>query len=1213
MAQDFADLERILTVVSEALATHALDPDPARGDWSEHRATLNRLKDEVERVLSVLVESAAGDEGANVRAHAVVVASELAGVLAAAGRDGEAQSLLRAAEGFAGNDERDICRAGRADLRGFALLCRATWLLRHKRNPEAQRVLAEIARSATDPVLRDQARAILDVPQPIKSAPSLFTLNGVGFRMWGDRDRAPDGSYIATWGLVLLFIPLLPLRAYRVIRQGNRYLFLGRVPLGAQARLARSVVGLAVLVAVAGGIGYAWWDGADHRASQALAVAAKLEQPATRDQAIAAYERVASDFDDKVDAAKLARAGAGVVRNGLLALPSPFGEQHVDAAARLVRRYQALPPAARPRETTLALADGLTQKAQALGDGTPARAAAALRLFDLAYDLGPDAAQQVAGPRSALRQHRIQALAADWPLDALALAADALDDAAAQKLAQSVLAGLGSSPSLLLDAQPDVEALLHVAEIHGQLPPDLLPVQAALKTGLAWRDDAARTHALQEGDQAALRRRAAAHPDDQEVALALAAGDFGHGDVEGARRRLATLGAPGHTIAEAQRFAASLAMSRDNLAEAEAILSAHVAARLPRFVKASQAYEAASSARSKDLIEQLQRGPLPDEIKAAGEDETRQRNAVRAWIAARLEMDAGLTRVKESYLRHAAVVPAVLTLGRLELQRARTAPEAARGPLLAEAERLFLSIRAEAEGQPGFHLGLGQVYHRLGRPDEGDAELAKLLDGPPEQRLAVAGVYRDLGLERKAIELVEKVYADGDEKSRQHAAIMRALMSAGLDEREQWLKKSDARVEEVALGLEEIRAERALAAGHDQDAARSFADVAAKREREAAHNPVAANNAAVAHESRYRATGDIKDLEHGLRLLENAYRAQSDSALVALNLSRVLTYTGLVRVLARFTPVAQLRPSDDQADHLASALLSGPQRDAVLAAVRSEPLLLRAAQIDRQAEVLAPQRIDAYDHELDLTYLTDDDQAVLDLEARLKAQPTLDVEEEKRRFARYMAGEFEPQTRQFLSGELAREAKALEDAHKRHDTRAEGFLLFLRGASLERRGYETGELADLVESARVLEEARRRVPELGQSGRLWSLAVLAVARAAESDAGVAKLWKERRGYNIELLLLALRDGAGGTQRLAALRKQPELGEAAALARADVSQPPAMSLLVLARVAGDEALAAREAPVLMRPSALATKRIRARLRGFQPGSQIEVQFAQNGGK
>jgi hypothetical protein len=819
----------------------------------------------------------------------------------------------------------------------------------------------------------------------------------------------------------------------------------------------------------------------------------------------------------------------------------------------------------------------------------------------------------VAGPRSALRQHRIQALGADWPLDALALAADALDDAAAQKLAQPVLAGLVSSPSLLLDAQPDVESLLHEAEVQGQLPPDLVPVQAALKTALVWRDDAARTHALQEGDQAALRRRAAAHPDDQEVALALAAGDFGHGDVEGARRRLAALGAPGHTIAEAQRFAASLAMNRGNLAEAEAILSAHVAARLPRFLKASHAYEEASSAHSKDLIEQLQRGPLPDEIKAAGEDETRQRDAVRAWIAARLEMDSGLARFKEAYVRHAAVVPAVLALGRLELQRARTAPEAARGPLLAEAERLFLSIRAEAEGQPGFHLSLGQVYHRLGRPDEGDAELAKLLNGTPEQRLEVAEVYRDLGLERKAIEVVEKVYADGDQQSRQHAASMRALMSAGLDEREQWLKKSDVRSEGVALELEEIEAERALAAGHDQEAARSFADVAAKREREAAHNPVAANNAALAHESRYRATGDVKDLEHALKLLENAYRAQAGSALVALNLSRVLTYSGLVRVLARFAPVAQLRPSDEQADDIASALLSGPQRDAVLAAVRTEPLLQRAAEIDRQAEVLAPQRIDVYEHELNLIYLTDDDQATLDLEARLKAQPTLDVEEDKRRFARYMAGEFETQARQSLWGELARAAKALEDAQKRHDARAEGFLLFLRGVSLERRGFDAGALADLVESARVFEEARRRVPELGQFARVWSLTTVAVARAAESDAGVAKLWKERRGYNLEMFLLTLRDGDGGVQRLAALRKQPELNEATALARADVAQPPAVNLLLLARVAGDEALVAREAPALTRPSAAAIKRMRTRLRGFLPGTPLALQFVQNGGK
>ena len=56
-----------------------------------------------------------------------------------------------------------------------------------------------------------------------------------------------------------------------------------------------------------------------------------------------------------------------------------------------------------------------------------------------------------------------------------------------------------------------------------------------------------------------------------------------------------------------------------------------------------------------------------------------------------------------------------------KLRRANESSGEARAELLAAAERLFLSIREEAEGVPAYHLGLGQVYHRLGRADHAGA------------------------------------------------------------------------------------------------------------------------------------------------------------------------------------------------------------------------------------------------------------------------------------------------------------------------------------------------------------------------------------------------------------------------------------------------------------------------------------------------------------
>jgi len=65
--------------------------------------------------------------------------------------------------------------------------------------------------------------------EPISSAPSLHTINGCGFTMYGSSDHRPDGSYMTTYYFVILAIPLFPIARYRVMHAGgNSYKFLGK-------------------------------------------------------------------------------------------------------------------------------------------------------------------------------------------------------------------------------------------------------------------------------------------------------------------------------------------------------------------------------------------------------------------------------------------------------------------------------------------------------------------------------------------------------------------------------------------------------------------------------------------------------------------------------------------------------------------------------------------------------------------------------------------------------------------------------------------------------------------------------------------------------------------------------------------------------------------------------------------------------------------------
>jgi hypothetical protein len=86
-----------------------------------------------------------------------------------------------------------------------------------------------------------------DELQPVTSAPSLFTLNGFGFKLYGSSDEDMDDSYMTTHYLVFFFIPVAPLARYRVIRDGDRYAFLGKGGLRTIDKVHLGIAALMVL------------------------------------------------------------------------------------------------------------------------------------------------------------------------------------------------------------------------------------------------------------------------------------------------------------------------------------------------------------------------------------------------------------------------------------------------------------------------------------------------------------------------------------------------------------------------------------------------------------------------------------------------------------------------------------------------------------------------------------------------------------------------------------------------------------------------------------------------------------------------------------------------------------------------------------------------------------------------------------------------------
>jgi len=91
--------------------------------------------------------------------------------------------------------------------------------------------------------------------KPISGAPWLFTLNGIGFTLYGHSDfDAETQSFIAIYYFTVLFIPIFPIARYRVINEkGNSYRFLGKLPLRSFDRLHLGLAVIAIIGAIVAG------------------------------------------------------------------------------------------------------------------------------------------------------------------------------------------------------------------------------------------------------------------------------------------------------------------------------------------------------------------------------------------------------------------------------------------------------------------------------------------------------------------------------------------------------------------------------------------------------------------------------------------------------------------------------------------------------------------------------------------------------------------------------------------------------------------------------------------------------------------------------------------------------------------------------------------------------------------------------------------------
>src|SRR6185436_13362622 len=116
--------------------------------------------------------------------------------------------------------------------------------------------------------------------KPLSGAPPMFRLNGCGLAMYGSRDfDAETKTYVKTYCLCFVFIPVVPICAYRVADAENGgWYFVGREPLSTLAKSVNLLLLAGLLFAVVQSAWMAHVESPEYRTSLKMTEAQGLEE-----------------------------------------------------------------------------------------------------------------------------------------------------------------------------------------------------------------------------------------------------------------------------------------------------------------------------------------------------------------------------------------------------------------------------------------------------------------------------------------------------------------------------------------------------------------------------------------------------------------------------------------------------------------------------------------------------------------------------------------------------------------------------------------------------------------------------------------------------------------------------------------------------------------------------------------------------------------------
>jgi len=1218
--------------LSQLLDSDALEPNYTRQDWQQHQGPFNQAFAEYgqlhQRLTSIAQQQ--GDVAAQPMRHQLMqAAGKLAAVVAATGNPDGAQNFLREQLANAARTPATAeLQAAQRDLNSFVALSHGRWLMNRGRHDQVAGVVNPVMTHSQESALKMAAQQLLGgqaappMQQPPMQQPPMQQNYGappmqhnvgapptqqppmqqnygappmqqnVGAPPMQQNVGAPpmQQNYGAppTQQPPMQQQPMqnLPGRhdQYRASASAS-----SSVPSGGSApakdpfvAIGQWGMGAIVVGALAVG-GYFGWkryqNQPDKVAQRAANSAAAKAKAGDIEEAIAAYDKVLTDFQKKASKKVLAKIGGELLTLHADQIPSPLTPENGAKAEQVVRRYERLIPEAQGSKTRAVIIARALKWTDELGTKTVQSMEAASSLLATTRKVasGGDASD-IDKRLYKIKRTLAGKLAADWPVAAINLYMEVPGDAESLAKAGDLFTKLAVNSSLLLSAGEQAGRWITAARGHGNLSGKADAIKAALAKARRIAKHPARRRALKKGSERQLRAQLAKHPKDQRLVAALASARMRAGDDKGAVKLLAALGKPGWLIPQAQETLAEAHGRSGRLDQADKLLARIVLLGLPQYLSASRNYKAMSDAMYQRLLSQARAGKAPARVAMVlrGRDKKRAQKAFDDWVNKTMDSDPKLSKARQKRTVHSHVVSLSIRLGMIRLRRANGMAGAKKKSMLAQAERAFLAIRQDASGMPSYHLGLGQVYHRLGRAKDGDKELNGLLKRKvPWISLSVARTYRQLGMRSQAKKIAEEVYKTRKAPHHYQAASLRALMEYDLDKREMWLKRADQSSAYIQTTLIELRARKQFRAGNYRRADSTMSRAARRHEKGAKSNASDANNAALAYQFRYSCTGNKKYLARAVRLLEQAVQLAPDNSLIVSNLAGAHAHVGDLQVLSSVIKVDVLRMSQRDANAILADLKVGEAGPKLMAAAKTNVALNRSEVLLREQQVLSPKDTRGFSEAASRYALLDDEAKLLAMRDALRARKTAFEGSDPKVRAEYLSGKRDAKQLADAAREIKRAGRRIARAKRKRHKPTLAVALVKLGRDQMSRAYTSDDPAHTEQAIKTFRAAAKLWPALDTPDSIaWAMLRLAVQNAAAESPDVKKRWdKERRRYSVAMFFHHVLEDKDAASIVAALRKQPQIAEAAQMMVGPTTQADGR-LLPIGRLANNQALQAK---------------------------------------